>query len=459
VDRISLCVIARDEERMLRDCLASAAGAVDELVVVDTGSSDGTREVARAAGARVLELPWADDFSAPRNEAARAATGGFLLQLDADERLLPGAAQALRAAVRAPGVDAWTLRLHNAARLDAAPEAVRQGRERLGPAVSLPRLVRRAPDLEWRGIVHESISDWLAGRGMRLGRAEADILHLGYADELRVARGKEGRNLALLRRRCALEPDNVTPFGYLALELIAAGDTGEAAHVVEAGWALVPRQPADRSLLRIAVARGQVTLREERPEAVLEAVDAGLRRDGSQPDLHHLAGQALALWAARDGPERQARLSRAGRAFEQALAFEGADGLRQYVAGSSSHASWNGLGGVRLAEGRHAEALRCFERALLGRPGDRDARLGIGEVTVRRGDAQGALVVLESLLDDRPDGWLLAALAARALGAHRDAEEMLRRASDRLGRGFVAPHRALYLGPARETTLRFGRSP
>lgn len=443
---------------MLLGCLASAVGAVDEVVVVDTGSRDRTQQIARAAGARLVELPWADDFSAPRNEALRFATGDFVLQLDADERLLPGAAEGLRAAVRAPGLDAWMLRLHNAERLDARPEAVREGQERLGPPVWLPRLVRRAPDLAWRGIVHESISDWLASRGMRLGRAEAEILHLGHAEELRRARGKEGRNLALLRRRCALEPDNVTPFGYLALELIAAGDTGEAAEVAEAGWALVPRQPADRSLLRIAVARGQVALREERAGAVLEAVEAGLWRDGSQPDLHHLAGQACSLLAARDGPERQALLVRAAAAFEEALRFEGSPALRQYLAGASSWASWNGLGAVRLAEARHAEALRCFERALLAHPGDRDARLGLAEVTVRRGDPQGALVVLEPLLDERPDGWLLGAMAARALGAHRDAEEMLRRAADRVCRGFAAPHRALYLAGLRDPTLRYGRA-
>jgi len=454
VARISLCVIARDEEQLLPGCLASAAQAVDEVVVVDTGSSDRTPQIARATGARLVELPWADDFSAPRNEAARCATGDFLLQLDADERLLPGAAEALRRAVQSPGIDAWTLRLHNAARLEAAPEEVRRGRGRLGPAVSLPRLVRRAPDLRWRGIVHESISDWLASRGMRLSRAEADILHLGHADDLRAARGKEGRNLALLRRRCQLEPDNVTPFGYLALELIAGGDTGEAAQVAEAGWALLRHQPADRSLLRIAVARGQVALREERPQAVLEAVEIGLGRDGPQPDLHHLAGQARALLAARDGPDRPLFLAGAAAAFEEALRFEGTDGLRQYLAGASSWASWNGLGAVRLAEGRHGEALRCFERALLSHPGDRHARLGIAEVTVRRGDAQGALVVLEALLDECPDGWLLAAMAARALSAHRDAEEMLRRAAERLCRGFAAPHRALYLVGLRETALR-----
>jgi glycosyltransferase involved in cell wall biosynthesis len=97
--RISLCLIARDEEQMLPGRLASVLGAVDEMVVVDTGSTEGTREIARAAGARVYEQPWRGDFSAPRNKAARRATGDFILQLDADERLASGAAEILRAAV------------------------------------------------------------------------------------------------------------------------------------------------------------------------------------------------------------------------------------------------------------------------------------------------------------------------------------------------------------------------
>ncbi len=442
VERISLCIIARDEEEMLPGCLESVRGAVEEIVLVDTGSTDRTPAIAREAGARVLAEPWRDDFSAPRNQAARWATGDFILQLDADERLAPGAGPRLRAAAARPGFDAFLLRLHDADRLEATPAEVISGAARAGPPALLPRLVRRSPDLEWRGIVHESISDWLAGRGMRTAPADADIVHLGHVDAVRAARGKEARNLALLRRRCALEPDSVTPFGYLALELIGAGDTREAAEVAERGFALVALQPADRSVLRIAVARGQVALRELRPGAALEAAQVGLERDGPEPDLFHLRGQALALLAAREsGAERARLLGEAAAAFREALRFEGTAGVRQYLAGASSWASWGALGGVRLAEGRPAEALVCFERALLSRPGDRQARLGLAEVALDRGDAAGALVVLERLLDDGPDGWTLAAAAACALGYGCDAGGMLRRAAARAGRGFAAPHR------------------
>src|SRR5512134_3132536 len=109
---------------MLPGCLESARGAVDEVVVVDTGSSDRTRELARAAGAKVVEWAWRDDFAAARNEALRHATGGWILVLDADERLAPGAAAALRRTVAGAAFDLGLLLLHNAARPEARPEDV-----------------------------------------------------------------------------------------------------------------------------------------------------------------------------------------------------------------------------------------------------------------------------------------------------------------------------------------------
>src|SRR6476646_6610535 len=84
---VSLCVIAKNEEANLPACLASAADLVDEIIVVDTGSTDRTREVAASWGAKVFEFPWVDNFAAARNECLRHATGDWIFWLDADDTI------------------------------------------------------------------------------------------------------------------------------------------------------------------------------------------------------------------------------------------------------------------------------------------------------------------------------------------------------------------------------------
>ena len=70
---VSLCLIVKDEEANLAACLRPIGGLFDEIVVVDTGSADRTREIARDFGARLFDFPWCDDFSAARNESLRQA--------------------------------------------------------------------------------------------------------------------------------------------------------------------------------------------------------------------------------------------------------------------------------------------------------------------------------------------------------------------------------------------------
>src|ERR1700730_1719400 len=93
---ISLCVIARDEESFIGDCLASAQPFVDEIVVLDTGSTDATIEIARSYGARIGTFAWRDDFAAARNAAITLATCDWIFMLDADERLQPASGPQLR---------------------------------------------------------------------------------------------------------------------------------------------------------------------------------------------------------------------------------------------------------------------------------------------------------------------------------------------------------------------------
>jgi glycosyltransferase involved in cell wall biosynthesis len=73
--RLSLCMIVRDEEKNLEACLASVADLLDEIVIVDTGSHDATKAIARRYTPHAHDFPWCDDFSAARNEALQRATG------------------------------------------------------------------------------------------------------------------------------------------------------------------------------------------------------------------------------------------------------------------------------------------------------------------------------------------------------------------------------------------------
>jgi len=438
--RISLCLIARNEEAMLPACLASARQAVDEIVLVDTGSSDRTREIAREAGARVVEMAWPGDFCPPRNEAVRHATGDWILQLDCDERLAPGAARVLRAEVRRDGPVAGLLPLHDAASLSAAPADVLSGKARLGEPIWLPRLLRRLPDLAWSG--YDSVTDFLERHGLSARWVPADIVHLGAVPELRRARGKSGRNLDYLGRLHAERPDDLYVSGLLAQELLSAGRYAEARQVADSGWARIQAVPRSRLLGRLAVARALLLLQVGEAAEALATARAAAQRDGIHPDLSWLAGRALeelALGAA-DAALRARLLSGAEEAYAEARAGAGARRADASIQGASTWLPLAGLGRVRLQLERRREAGEALRAALAEQPGLPEARLGLLELQLLEGDAAGALAGCEPLLDEKPDGWVLAAAAARALGAEADAGLLAARAEERARKGFVVPH-------------------
>lgn len=426
---------------MLPGCLASLDGAVDELVVVDTGSRDRTVEIARGAGAKVLERPWDDDFSAPRNAAARAATGDFLLVLDADERLAPGAARALRAAAEEGGFDVGFVRLHNAARVDAPAAEVLSGAARLGAPGLLPRLVRRTPDLEWRGVVHETVAEWWVRRGSRGRALDVDIVHLGAIPSIRETRDKRERNLRLLARRCADHPDDANAAGYLAMELYHAGHLAEATAAAERGWAARDRQPPSRPLRRLATARALCALDAGAAAVARESARYAAEREGPHPDSAFLAGCAeelLAAAAPASSDERRRRLSAAVEAQRDAVELL-RGGCELALAATPALAQVR-LGGALLALERPREALAAFEAARAAGAGA-EARWGEAEACLAAGDVSGALRAVKDGLDARPDGWAVAAQAALAAGSPAEARRFAALARQQAAGGFATPLR------------------
>ena len=146
---LSLCMIVKDEETVLPRCLESVQELFDEIVVIDTGSKDHTREIARAFGAFVYDLPWQDDFSAARNFSFSKATSDYLFWMDADDVLPPPSHErfpSLRAFLEEERPDTLFLP-YECMGQDNAPSLVFR-RE---------RVLRRCPMAHWVGRVHECI--------------------------------------------------------------------------------------------------------------------------------------------------------------------------------------------------------------------------------------------------------------------------------------------------------------
>ena len=188
---------------------------------MDTGSADATREIAAAAGARVVDFPWRHDFAAARNHGLLHATGAWILYIDADERARDWDRAALDALLDDRSLVACTVRFRP-----------RSGYTRYREY----RLFRNDPRIRFHGVIHETmlpaIQRVVAEDGRRIGESDLAIDHVGYDGE-RTA--KHRRNLPLLRARLAAEPDHVYCWQQLGHTLLALGTRrGRSARGVEA---------------------------------------------------------------------------------------------------------------------------------------------------------------------------------------------------------------------------------
>lgn len=198
---LSVCMIVKNEERMLPRCLQSIKNIADEIIVVDTGSTDRTMEIARSFGARVYEHPWQKDFSLHRNQSISYATGDWILQIDADEELDPGSEEVLRNAIaNAPE------RLAGYA--VSIRDFDRQGQVRL--VFHYPRLYRNRIGVYYQGIVHNQVV--LPGPS---AISSIVLNHYGYDLDRKTMLRKFKRSIALLRKLVREDPGNPTPLFYL----------------------------------------------------------------------------------------------------------------------------------------------------------------------------------------------------------------------------------------------------
>ncbi|HEY4809465.1 MAG TPA: glycosyltransferase [Solirubrobacteraceae bacterium] len=229
--RLSLCMIVRDEEQILPQCLAAVAGAVDEIVIVDTGSTDATIEIARSFGARVIEREWTGSFADARNVSFDAATGDWLMYLDADEVLVHDDRELLRSLTGRSWREAFYF-----------AQTSYTGDSEDGGAVAhdVLRMFRNRDDYRFEGRLHEQVAHRLPGYlPERIETAGVRIEHYGYLGVVREARRKSDRNIELLRLQQAEGPPNPFLHFNLGCEYAAAGDRPAALIEFERAWSML----------------------------------------------------------------------------------------------------------------------------------------------------------------------------------------------------------------------------
>jgi tetratricopeptide (TPR) repeat protein len=433
--RLSLCMIVRDEEEMLGRCLGSVAGAVDQIVVVDTGSGDRSVEIARSFGAEVISVEWAGSFAEARNVSLDAAESEWVLFLDADEVLIDGSRERLRELTRRTWCEGFDFTVLN-----------HTGDIEDGTSVSHTalRMFRNRPQHRFEGRLHEQIADrlpsFLPGRVRRSGLA---IEHFGYLKAVRAQRAKSERNIGLLRLQQAEGPPGAFLHFNLGSEHAAAGDHEAALLEFERAWSLLADPQAVEfapALIRRLIGAQRACARHE------EAVS--LAREGLDlfPDFTDLLFEQALAHAALGETELAVEL------FERCLAMGDAPPRFPSDAGCGSHLALVQLAELRREGGESAPALILLERCLSEHPsylgaivpyvgarlangadGDSvvemlgrvlggmsvQARLTLGQALRDHGQPVAAQKQLELVLEGTPDSDLARVALAEVLIAQR----------------------------------------
>jgi tetratricopeptide (TPR) repeat protein len=354
---LALCVIAKDEERFIADCLDSARRFVDEVVVVDTGSTDRTREIAREHGARVEEFVWIDDFAAARNAAIEAATADWILMLDADERLDAESGQALRRAIRRAPTQA-----HALSPLIQNRDVDGKGARR--ETLAVPRIFPRRRDLRFVGAIHEVIA-YLPDpkHTLSVPAPQIRIIHYGYDGTVYAERHKDARNLALIERELERgNNDPRLPF-FLLQQHVVAGRNTEAVDAFDRALECAPRLPRAfvvESYHLLALALRRLNRRDALERAVEQAAQADV--------LGHSALDVLSDFYAEAGD-----LDQAIKCLERQLEPRLPAGLEDAV-GSGGWATRLALANLHAQNGNPRLALEQLEQAYPELPADTNTR-------------------------------------------------------------------------------------
>lgn len=222
---ISLCMIVKDEEQYIEKCLQSTQDVVNEIIVVDTGSTDRTIEIAESFGAKIFHFSWNNDFSEARNFSLAQALGGWVLFLDADEELDHRDRHKLKETVRIAEADAFLFKVHS-----YVGEENNESDILLDGRVSL---FRNQKEFRFKGAIHEEITSSIKKYGeYGIKPCGIRIIHYGYLDHVIERKKKTDRNKQIIHQELGKNNSNLFIKYALAVEFLQEGKYDSATEVL-----------------------------------------------------------------------------------------------------------------------------------------------------------------------------------------------------------------------------------
>jgi tetratricopeptide (TPR) repeat protein len=393
---LSLSMIVRNEAERLERCLASVAGFVDEMVLLDTGSSDATIAIAEACGAVVHQLQWPGDFAPARNAALQHVRGDWVLVLDADEWLLPEAREPLRQLMAQPD-----LLLINLLRQELGAAQ--------SPYSNVSRLFRRHPAIHWSRPYHSMVDDSVLSLlerepHWRLADCAVPALaHEGYRPELLASGAKAQRLREAMEADLATHPGDPYACAKLGSLEVSEGHHERGIALLEQGLAGCPasRHPERYELLlHLAIALGS-----RDPARACQLYRQGLALP-LPPRLTLAALLNLATLLRESEHPSQAALEEACALCQQAT-----------TAAPELALGWLHLGLGERRRGRLPDAITAYRMALQRDPNLAAAQQNLAVALLVSGDVTGARAGFRqaiALLEQQNRGAEAAALRQQA---------------------------------------------